>query len=311
MSATETSSANFSQPGILNTLPELGCYLLLNAQPQTPQAQALSAIRSTSLSDSILDGALVVGLGARLMHGADAAIGYKAYDASKRQEPPVPANQADLALWLCGNDRGKLLHLSHAVINSLSGQFSLVEATHSFTFRRRTTASGIIAHDLSGFEDGTENPSGEKAQSTALIQSPTAHLNGGSLWTLQRWQHNFEWLHDATVETKEQTIGRSLKDNHELPDKVASAHILRTEQESFSPEAHMLRRSMPWCDDHLRGGLMFSCFAHSLYPFEAQLNRMRGCEDGIQDGLFKFAKILGTGCYWCPPITIDGTPNLV
>jgi putative iron-dependent peroxidase len=311
MSVTETPPAHVSQPGIQNNPPELGCYLLLNAQPQTPRTQALSALRSTTLSDSILDGALVVGFGARLMQGADAAIGYKTYDASKPQDPPVPANQADLALWLCGKVRGELLHLSHTVINSLSGQFSLVEATHSFTFRRRTKASGTVAHDLSGFEDGTENPSGEKAQSTALIQSPTAHLNGGSLWTLQRWQHDFEWLRDATVEVKKQTIGRSLKDNHELPDNVASAHIMRTEQESFSPEAHMLRRSMPWCDDRLRGGLMFSCFAHSLYPFEAQLNRMCGGEDGIQDRLFRFAKILGTGFYWCPPITSDGTPNLV
>ena len=311
MSATEISSASFSQPGILNSLPELGCYLLLNVQEQTPQDHALSAIRSTSLCKPIMDGALIVGLGARLMQGADSAIGYKAYDASHHLSPPVPENQADLALWLCGEDRGELLHLLQSVIDALCAQFSVVEATHSFTFRRQNTASGAIAHDLSGFEDGTENPSGENAWHTALIQSPTAHLNGGSLWTLQRWQHDFKWLSRATVETKEQIIGRSLKDNQELPNNLPCAHILRTEQESFSPAAHMLRRSMPWCDDDLNGGLMFSCFAHSLHPFEAQLKRMCGWEDGVQDGLFQFSKILGTGYYWCPPITMDGKPNVM
>jgi putative iron-dependent peroxidase len=223
----------------------------------------------------------------------------------------VPENQTDLALWLRGKDRGELLHLSHTVVDSLGAQFSLVEATHSFTFRRRKTASGTIAHDLSGFEDGTENPSGEHAQSTALIQSPTVYLNGGSLWALQRWQHDFKWLSNATAKTKEQTIGRSLKDNQEIPDNLPSAHILRTEQESFTPDAYMLRRSMPWCDGHLNGGLMFSCFARSLYPFEAQLNRMCGKEDGIQDALFGFSKILGTGYYWCPPIATDGEPNIL
>ena len=88
MSATETSSASCSQPGILNSLPELGCYLLLNVQEQTPQDHALSAIRSTSLCKPIMDGALIVGLGARLMQGADSAIGYKAYDASHHLSPP-------------------------------------------------------------------------------------------------------------------------------------------------------------------------------------------------------------------------------
>ena len=254
----------------------------------------------------MIDGALIVGLGARLMQGADAAIGYKAYDASHHLSPPVPENQADLALWLCGEDRGELLHLSHSVIDALCAQFSVVEATHSFTFRRQNTASGAIAHDLSGFEDGTENPSGENAWRTALIQSPTAHLNGGSLWTLQRWQHDFKWLSRATVETKEQIIGRSPKDNQEFPNNLPCAHILRTEQESFSPAAHMLRRSMPWCDDQLNAGLVFSCFAHSLYPFEVQLGRMRGCEDGIQDGVFQFSRILETNYFWCPPIDQAG-----
>ena len=87
MSATEISSASFSQPGIRNLL-ELGCYLLLNVQEQTPQDHALSAIRSTSLCKPIMDGALIVGLGARLMQGADSAIGYKAYDASHHSSRP-------------------------------------------------------------------------------------------------------------------------------------------------------------------------------------------------------------------------------
>ena len=50
-----------------------------------------------------------------------------AYDASHHLSPPVPENQADLALWLCGEDRGELLHLSHSVIDALCAQFSVVE----------------------------------------------------------------------------------------------------------------------------------------------------------------------------------------
>ena len=119
------------------------------------------------------------------------------------------------------------------------------EATHSFTFGRQNTASGAIAHDLSGFEDGTENPSGENAWRTALIQSPTAHLNGGSLWTLQRWQHDFKWLSRATVKTKEQIIGRSLKDNQELPNNTAHIYVHRTRKLPSRSACQLPTCSMP------------------------------------------------------------------
>ncbi|WP_427977704.1 Dyp-type peroxidase, partial [Agarivorans sp.] len=96
-------------------------------------------------------------------------------------------------------------------------------------------------------------------------------------------------------------IGRRKSDNVEFPESPAFAHVRRTAQESFSPEAFMLRRSLPW----IKGqdcGLNFVCFASSLYPFEIQLKRMLGLEDGIEDGLFQFSRPLTTGYYWCPPI---------
>ena len=59
----------------------------------------------------------------------------------------------------------------------------------------------------------------------------------------------------------------------------------RTVQESFEPEAFVVRRSVPWADKGGEG-LMFVAFGQSLDAFEAQLRRMAGQEDGILDGLF-------------------------
>ena len=61
----------------------------------------------------------------------------------------------------------------------------------------------------------------------------------------------------------------------------------RTAQESFSPEAFVLRRSIPWSDENA-GGLNFVAFGKSFDAFEAQLKRMVGAEDGITDTLFEF-----------------------
>jgi putative iron-dependent peroxidase len=42
----------------------------------------------------------------------------------------------------------------------------------------------------------------------------------------------------------------------EIADAPPSAHVKRTAQESFDPEAFVLRRSMPWTDG-MRSGLNF------------------------------------------------------
>ena len=95
---------------------------------------------------------------------------------------------------------------------------------------------------------------------------------------------------DATIDrfesmsAKEQdhTIGRRKRDNEEIASAPLSAHVKRTAQESFTPEAFVVRRSMPWADA-TRAGLVFVAFGKSLAAFEALLKRMVGAEDGITD----------------------------
>ena len=54
-------------------------------------------------------------------------------------------------------------------------------------------------------------------------------------------------------------IGRRRADNEELADAPQSAHVKRTAQESFTPEAWLLRRSLPWAGP-AGEGLMFVAF---------------------------------------------------
>jgi putative iron-dependent peroxidase len=107
---------------------------------------------------------------------------------------------------------------------------------------------------------------------------------------------------------QDNSMGRRQVDNEELEDAPESAHVKRTAQESFTPEAFVLRRSMPWASD-TKHGLVFVAFAHSFDAFEAQLRRMIGAEDGITDALFKFTRPLTGNYFWCPPMR-DGRLDL-
>lgn len=80
-------------------------------------------------------------------------------------------------------------------------------------------------------------------------------------------------------------MGRRLADNEEIEDAPISAHVKRTAQEGFSPEAFVVRRSAPWTKDE-ESGLVFVSFGHSLAAFEAQLSRILGEDDGVMDALF-------------------------
>jgi putative iron-dependent peroxidase len=104
-----------------------------------------------------------------------------------------------------------------------------------------------------------------------------------------------------STQAQDHAIGRRKSDNEELDDAPESAHVKRTAQESFEPEAFVLRRSMPWARD-ADSGLMFSAFGHSFDAYEAQMRRMVGAEDGIRDALFQFSTPLSGSYFWCPPL---------
>jgi putative iron-dependent peroxidase len=128
-----------------------------------------------------------------------------------------------------------------------------------------------------------------------------SRLDGSSFVAVQQWVHDFKAFDSMSSEDQDNAIGRRKSDNEELKDAPPSSHVKRTAQESFEPEAFVLRRSMPWADG-MRGGLNFVAFGKSFDAFEAQLRRMVGAEDGITDALFKFTLPITGSYFWCPPM---------
>ena len=175
---------------------------------------------------------------------------------------------------------------------TLESSFELTESVDTFMY-----GPGL---DLTGYEDGTENPEGADALAAAIVQGRGAGMDGSSFVAVQQWLHDLGRFEAMAPEEQDHTIGRRLSDNEELDDAPDSAHVKRTAQESFDPEAFILRRSMPWTDGP-DAGLVFVAFGKSFDAFEAQLRRMVGLEDGVSDALFRFTRPLTGSFFWCPP----------
>lgn len=285
-----------AQPAILEPLPPLARYLEFNlAAPADPSA----ALRRLA---PLVDGrTLVLGIGASLVAQLGRSVpGLRSLACATGPGVEIPATPAALWCWLRGEDRGDFVHATHAVAAALGDGFVLERCLDAFRYR-----GGL---DLSGYEDGTENPTGDAAVAAAVLQGAGAGLDGSSFVAVQQWRHDFARLDAQSPAQQDATIGRRRSDNVELDDAPESAHVKRTAQESFEPEAFVLRRSMPWADAQ-HGGLVFVAFGRSFDAFEAQLQRMIGTDDGIVDALFGFTRPLTGAYYWCPPLR-DGRLDL-
>ena len=280
---------NTPQPGILLPLPGLARYLSFSVADPACIAESLRLLLDLADGENT-----VVGFGQALVAALDANIpGLKRFPQITAPGLAI-ANAPEAAwFWLRGTDRGEILHRSRRITRAMAPAFRLDENWDAFKYGE--------GRDLSGFEDGTENPAGDDAFSAAIVSPDHSALAGSSFVATQRWIHNFEHFESMSEDAQDNAVGRRQSDNEELDDAPESAHVKRTAQESFTPEAFLLRRSMPWAEGN-NGGLMFVAFGCSFDAFDAQLKRMIGAEDNIVDALFKFTQPISGAYFWCPAL---------
>lgn len=284
------------QPGILGAVPKHARYLTFSLESHADPSSALQALRE------IVDGEkTVVGLGQSLVSALGSSInGLRTFPAQVGAGFEVPSTPAALWCWLRGDDRGELLHRGRSIEQSLLPDFELYEALDAFMYGPSL--------DLTGYEDGTENPKDEDAINAAIVHGQGKGMDGSSFVAVQQWIHDLDAFEDMSQQEQDNTFGRRKSDNEELDDAPPSAHVKRTAQESFTPEAFVLRRSMPWTEGP-DAGLNFVAFGKSFDAFEALLNRMTGNEDGVSDALFTFTRPVTGNYFWCPPMK-DGKLDL-
>jgi len=288
------------QPGIFEGVPAVARYVLFSLD-KGADAQAIKDAL-TRLSPLANGSDVVLGVGPSLVaalaqFGADIP-GLHEFPDMSGPGAKVPSTPGTLWCWVRGDDLGDLLHLTRKVQKALAPAFTVRHVVDAF---RHSVGDSGHGKDLTGYEDGTENPSGDAAHEAAFTRDAGDGLDGGSFVAVQQWVHDLDAFEALADDARDHAIGRRRSDNEELEDSPTSAHVKRTAQEDFDPPAFMLRRSMPWMMS-MQAGLMFVAFGRSLYAFEAQMRRMAGLEDGIVDAMFGISKPVSGAYFWCPPM---------
>ncbi|TML06238.1 MAG: Dyp-type peroxidase [Actinobacteria bacterium] len=201
----------------------------------------------------------------------------------------MPATQHDAVLWLSGSAYDVVFEVARNVIAELGFLASVAEETSSWPYRHD--------RDLTGFIDGTENPTLTDAPELVLIPegSPGA---GGTILLLQKWAHDASVWEALSVADQERAIGRTKADSVELDDRPTDSHVASTDQDRFGK---IFRRNMPYgtVTDH---GTMFVGFSSTQRPLLTMLESMAGLAGGVRDALTRYTRPL-TGAYYFVPST--------
>jgi len=199
----------------------------------------------------------------------------------------MPATQHDAVVWLSGSAYDVIFDMARSVVNDLAPHATLSDETSSWPYRHD--------RDLTGFIDGSENPSLLDAPADALLPEGVPGA-AGSVLLLQKWKHKTAQWEAVPVAQQELIMGRTKLDSIELENKPADSHVARTDQDVFG---NIFRRNMPYGDveDH---GTVFVGFSSDQKRLSRMLDSMAGLVNGTRDALTRYTVPL-TGSYYFVP----------
>ena len=206
----------------------------------------------------------------------------------------MPATQHDGWLWIASATRSQVFDAVKHVFAELDGKVSPARETTGWVYESN--------RDLTGFEDGTENPGALEAP--ALVAIPQGEPGAGaSVLLYQLWEHRTNKWEGLSTEQQEDAMGRTKADSVELDDeeKPESAHVARTVVEVEGEELEVYRRNVAYGDQH-NHGTVFVGFTFDQWRMEEMLRRMAGADGGPRDEITRYTDAIAGGWYVCPSI---------
>ena len=198
----------------------------------------------------------------------------------------LPATQHDVVIWLSGASYDVVFDLSRGVAAALAGHAVLAHEIVGWPYHHDL--------DLTGFIDGTENPTLVEASEVALVGDGQPGA-GGSVLLLQQWAHDVPAWEGLGVDRQEAAIGRRKADSTELDPNPATSHVSRTDQDAFGK---IFRRNIAY-GSLAEHGTIFVGFCANQPILAAMLDSMVG-RGGPRDELTRFTHPL-TGAYYFVP----------
>lgn len=288
------------QPGIFAVGTAAHCFLELSARPQASPRDLVRSLAAIEEPRTTVGGVNLV-VGVRPSAWAQVAPEHLPLRAADFASPVVgpdgftmPATQHDAWVWVSGAAPDLVFDVATGILAATRPVAELALEVTGWSYRH--------SRDLTGFEDGTENPSLDEAIGVVAVP-PGEPGEGSSVVLLQQWVHLADAWTSLSEREQEEVIGRTKPDSVELADDVkpADSHVARTVLEVDGEELDIFRRNVPYgtVREH---GTHFVGFSHDQTRLSRMLERMAGVGDGVRDALTRYTTPLSGSYYVVPAV---------
>jgi putative iron-dependent peroxidase len=219
---------------------------------------------------------------------------FPVFQQEDRAAPVIPY---DLFIQIRA-DRFDVCHMiGREVCDLLEGLVELVEQVKGFRFKD--------GRDLTGFVDGTENPTGLARREVALVGDADPDYAAGSYVHIQRYRHDLRRWNQLPLQDQEDIVGRTKQDDEEYTaeNKCPFAHIKRTNlKDANGKSREILRQSMPYGTMKIEGLFFVSCCATPDTFNDMLKNMIYRDEEGNYDKLLDYTQAETGAAFFAPSV---------
>ena len=207
----------------------------------------------------------------------------------------MPATQADIWVWFSASSYSIVFDMGKEAVKTLAPYATFDREQRGWSYHHN--------RDLTGFEDGTENPLLDEAPEIALIADGKPGA-GGSVLLFQVWEHTKDVFEDLPIATQEAVIGRTKAGSIEFETArmPADSHVSRTTLEIDGKELDIFRRNVPY-GSVSDNGTLFVGFSAEQRRLEFMLRQMVGI-GGPRDALTRYTQPLTGAYYFIPSVQV-------
>ncbi len=208
------------------------------------------------------------------------------------------ATQEELLLWIHSDEKDRLWEAQYKFRAVVAGHMHVARETIAWICRNSL--------DLTGFIDGTGNPTPDEQYDRAIV--PEGQLGaGGAFCIAQRWVHDLNYFNGLSLEDQQNTFGRTKEDSTRLDVQVPTSHPShvelrdgKTADASMPKRGEMVRRSTPYALHDGTVGLCFMGFCREQAPMRERMQAIYGMNGQARDALTNYSTPASGSFYFAP-----------
>ena len=227
----------------------------------------------------------------------------KSVDGSGRE---AKGTQEELLLWMNSPRKDQVWKAQWDARQALVGHMKVARETMTFIYGNSL--------DMTGFIDGTGNPTPDRERDVAVVPDGQPGA-GGSFILAQRWIHDLAAWEKLALGDQEGIFGRTKADSTRLDKQPAHSHLSHVElrqgatADAAKPKRdEIARRSTPYAFHDGTVGLYFMAFCRAQAPFRERLRAMYAADGGFRDKLTDYSNPASGSFYFAPSVeTLDSS----